>query len=187
MNVKHRTDTRRAFYARLAILNWLFILIAAAGLLTAFFCFWMAPVRISGDSMSPFLLEDQIVLVSRLSKYWKKPVRGDVIAFRNPLSGSLMLKRVVALPGETVDVSDGKTYIGGRPLDESDYASAEGSSENMPAILVPEGELFVLSDNRADIFDSRHESIGCIPYGDIYGVLRLRIYPFGEQAVFPYH
>ena len=185
--VKHRVDSRKGMYRGLSFLNWLAIFLFVCAVLAAVFLLWLIPVRISGNSMDPMLRENEIVLVSRLSKYWKTPQRGDVIAFRNPNSGSLMLKRIVGLPGENIDISCGKVFIDGCPLDESQYISGTEQAESMTEHTVPEGSLFVLSDNRSDMNDSRQDSIGYVAYSDIYAVLRFRIFPLERLAYFTYH
>ena len=104
--------------------------------------------------------------------------------FQDPSTGSMLLKRIVALPGETVDIAQGRVYIDGRPLEESAYAVNFEQGGDMAATVVPEGKVFVLSDNRAESYDSRSPQIGCVTYEKIEGVLRFRILPTSRIAFY---
>lgn len=155
------------------------VVLAAAALCFVFFV-WLTPVTITGDSMAPALKDGEIVLLDRLGKFWKSPSRGDMIAFATA-DGSF-IKRIVGLPGETVEIVEGNVYIDSRPLDESMYAS-NGTGEMAP-VTVPMDSVFVLGDNRVKVYDSRLESVGCIPYTSIHAVMRLRIYPIERFTIF---
>ncbi len=175
-----RTDGKEKLYRRAGATAWLFTLIAVAMLLCLLFLVWLRPVRVSGDSMSPALEDGESVLVDQLAKYWKQPARGDMVFFEDEQGA--FIKRIVALPGETVDIQEGRVYINSRPLDESAYAG--GFTGDMQPLTVPDGCVFVLGDNRALVYDSRLESVGCIPYTEIEGVLRVRVSPFSRFTLF---
>ena len=177
---KRRTDGKAKFYANQRRLGWLVTFgIVALALYFVFFV-WLTPIAVKGDSMSPALNDGEVVLLDQLGKYWKKPVRGDMVVFST--SDGVFIKRVVALPGETVDISGGRVYINSRPLDESGYAV--GVPGEMPLLTVPDDAVFVLGDNRDKVYDSRLEEVGCIPYQQIESVLRLRIAPLSRFTIF---
>ena len=182
MEVKRarRSEGKESIYRGQRRLGWLFSLLLTLLVLFLLFGVWLRPMRISGDSMSPALMDGEIVLVDRLAKYWRRPARGDMVQFET--ADGAFIKRVVALPGETVDIQEGRVFINSRPLDESAYAS--NFIGDMEMITVAEGSVFVLGDNRQKIYDSRMESVGCIPYGGVEGVLRLRISPLGKFTIF---
>jgi signal peptidase I len=114
-------------------------------LTVAFFHNLLVPIQIIGSSMSPTYLNGSLNLVNRLSYSKQAPHRGDVVALR--ADGELLLKRIVALPGESVGIHNGKIEIDGRPL--SDQFSIEKIPWEMaPARLGPD-EFFVIGDNRA--------------------------------------
>ena len=184
MTSGYRCTRNRGLHIRIRIFEWIMTALFIVLLIFLLFWVWMIPVSISGESMEPTLLENQIVLLDRLSKYIKTPERGDVIAFKNPSTGTMLLKRIIALPSETVQVTDGYIYINGCPLSEDTYLNKNGYNGNIEEIVVPEGSVYTLSDNRQDIYDSRYSTIGCIPYDNIYGVLKFRIYPSNSLAYF---
>lgn len=179
-----RSPTRRKLYRRQALLGWLFSLVVVALLLAALFGLWLTPMRVAGNSMAPALEADQVVLVDRAARFWKTPARGDVILFADPLGAGNLLKRIIALPGETVDIKGGLVYIDGCPLDESAYINLSAPAGDMDAVTVPDGSVFVLGDNRAETYDSRTEGVGCIPYENILGVVRVRILPANAMALY---
>ena len=176
----YRTAGRENTYRSVRALSWVYSLMVAAVACCLFFLVWFRPVRIVGGTMAPALEENSIVLIDCLAKYWKAPKRGDIVLFEDE-QGSFA-KRVVALPGETVDIKEGHVYIGGCPLDESAYAVAyEG---DMDVLTVPEGSVFVLGDNRAVVYDSRLETVGFIRFADIKGILRVRIAPISRFTLY---
>ena len=175
-----RSDGMKGTYRRAGALSWMFSIFVALAVLIFLFLIWFTPLRISGDTMSPALEDGEIVLVDRLARYWKLPERGDLVCFTDAYG--TFVKRVVGLPGETVDIKDGRVYIDSRPLDESAYAS--GLTGDMDAVTVPEGSVFLLGDCRALVYDSRLPEVGCIPYAELTGVLRARVYPFLRFTVF---
>ncbi|HIU94464.1 MAG TPA: signal peptidase I [Candidatus Aphodomorpha intestinavium] len=184
MEQTRRSPSRKKLYRRQALLGWLFSLAVAGALLYVLFGLWLTPVRVAGDTMAPALENDQVVLVDRAARFVKAPTRGDVILFADPLGTGDLIKRVVALPGETVDIKAGRVYIDGCPLDESAYLNLDAPAGDMDPVTVPDGCVFVLGDNRAEVYDSRTEGVGCIPYQDIRGVVRVRILPASALALY---
>ncbi|MBM4435868.1 MAG: signal peptidase I [Actinobacteria bacterium] len=123
--------------------------------------------RVDGPSMHPTLADTQFLLVNKLAYIASTPARGDVVVFRSPRSPNEdLVKRVIALPGETIEIRDGFVYVGGLRLDESGYFP-ESSLPALAARTVPADAYFVMGDNRAHSRDSR--SIGPIPRGAIVG------------------
>ncbi len=183
MTTQRRTDLYRAAHVWNSIVNWLMAIAVAGLVLYLVFFVWLIPVRIDGTSMAPMLEEKQIVLIDRANKYLFMPERGEIIAFKDPASGSLQIKRIVALSGETVEIRNERVYINGLPVSEV-YAEHTEAMDPMKEMTVPQGTVFVLSDNREVIYDSRSLDIGCIPYQKIIGVVKLRIYPFRKINLF---
>ena len=113
-----------------------------------------ARVRVDGFSMNPSLQDGEYILVSKLSYKTGEPERGDIVVFRFPLDPKQdLIKRVIGLPGESITVRDGKVTINGTPLEEPYIAAPPIYNGTW---TVPEGQLFVLGDNRNESKDS-HE------------------------------
>jgi len=113
------------------------------------FHFVLIPIRVSGLSMFPTYNDGRVNVINHQAYRWKKPRRGDVVAFRLPEEGNVvLLKRIIGLPGERVFLVDGRAYINGQPLDEP-YAKLgkDGPTSDREIILAPD-EYFVIGDNR---------------------------------------
>lgn len=180
-----RSSARTGVYVIQTLLGWVMSCVAALLLLFILFGLCFTPLRISGGAMSPSLQAGEVVLVDRLAKHITLPRRGDVVLFEDPLGSGLLVRRIVALPGEEVTIMDGRLYLAGCPVEESAFAGFEDTTaEELGPLVVPEGMVYVLGDHRADIYDSRCEEIGCVAYGNILGTVRLRIYPFGRANLY---
>lgn len=132
-----------------------------------------ARVRVDGFSMNPTLQNGEYVLVSRLSYKLDIPQRGDIIVFSFPVDQSQdLIKRVIGLPGEKVSVQQNKVLINGTPLEEPYIAQAPLYSGEW---TVPEGQLFVLGDNRNDSKDSHQW--GLLPMENVIGKALLIYWP----------
>lgn len=177
-----RTQDKRTQYRRGAFLAWLFTALQAAAALTLLFAVLMFPERMNGTSMAPTLQPGEILLVDRVTLFLRAPRRGDIVIFKNPRTGEELIKRVVALPHETVQIAGGSVYIDGRLLFEGAY-SPDAAKDYGPAV-VPEGRVFALGDERNDSLDSRDPSIGCIPFASLDGRVRFRLFPVERLAVF---
>jgi signal peptidase I len=119
------------------------------------------------SSMEPTFQEGECIMVSKMSYRSSGPQRGDVIVFNPPFDSQFpFIKRVIGLPGETVEIKDGKVFIDGIPLEEEEYIM-EPPNEPMPATEIPENEYFVLGDNRNHSNDSRNN--WTVPLDNIIG------------------
>ena len=110
--------------------------------------------RVYGSSMEPNLHTDQRLVVEKVSYRLRKPHRGDVVVLRMPERGpELLIKRIVALPNETIEIRNGRVSIDGTILDEP-YLSQRTNGTYGP-LTVPESQVFVMGDNRGASNDSR--------------------------------
>ena len=133
-------------------------------------------LRVTGSSMTPTLQNDEVLLCNKLAK----PDRGDIIAFY--YNNKILIKRVIGLPGDTIDLAeDGTFYVNGEALDE-DYLSDidRGETDQEYPISIGEGRFFVAGDNRAVSIDSRSTSIGCVAEENVIGKVVLRVLPMKE-------
>ncbi|MGQ9665852.1 MAG: signal peptidase I [Anaerolineae bacterium] len=137
--------------------------------------------RVYGQSMEPNLHTEQRLVVEKLSYRFHGPRRGDIVVLRLPEhSSDLLIKRVISLHGEKVEIHDGTVYIDGRPLDEPYLTQKTPGS--MPAVVVPPLHVFVLGDNRSASNDSR--VFGPVPITNIVGKAWLSYWPLQAVRVF---
>jgi signal peptidase I len=138
--------------------------------------------KVQGTSMSPELKDGERILVNKFLYYFGVIERGDVVVFWYPEDPQLsFIKRVVALPGETVEIRSGKVFVNDMPLDEPYVSAANADLRSFPRLDVRPGHFFVLGDNRKGSNDSR--SWGLVPERYIYGKAFLRIWPPREAGV----
>ncbi len=170
----------------IALSEWLKSIIFAL-CIAALVIVFARPSLIIGQSMEPTFHAKQIVLVEKVSYIVNQPKRGDVIVAQSDLPlnkwfNKAIIKRVIGLPGDTINISDGAVYINGDKYHESyikdNYTPINGEW------TVPEQSLFVMGDNRYHSNDSRFQEVGYIDYSDIKGKVYLRVFPFNEIKTF---
>lgn len=170
------------------VLEWgkeILIAVIIAAIILAF----IKPIIVRQSSMEPTFYNGDYVFISKQAyTLFGEVERGDVIVFHTRLvddndEDKNLIKRVIGLPGETIEIVDGYVYIDGEKLTES-YVMKEGISGDMEAVVVPEGEVFAMGDNRRVSQDSRDPVLGCIDQEEILGKVVVRIYPFSEFEIF---
>lgn len=168
--VKDKQEFGRLIYNTFSSL----IVVAAIAVLLSML---LLPVlRVTGESMTPTLLNDELVVCHRQGK----PERGEIIAFYH--NNKILLKRVIGVAGDLVEVkSDGTVYVNGDKIDEPyiDSPSLGNCDIDLP-YQVPENRYFVMGDHRSVSIDSRTKEIGCVAEEMIVGKVLFVIYPFGD-------
>lgn len=149
--------------------------------------FLFQPFLVIGQSMEPNFHNGDYLIVDQLSYRLREPERGEVIVFKNPQSLSQRyIKRIIALPGETVKIENNKVKIfddkGSQILDESTYLPSSFQTYGNDKWVLEDHEYFVMGDNRPFSSDSRRW--GLLPKDDIIGRVLLRIWPFSAFAQF---
>ena len=139
--------------------------------------------EIDGSSMEPNLHHDERVIVDKVTYLFGQPQRGDVVVFALENQPKDYIKRVIGLPGETIEISNGVVYVDGRPLEEPYALPAPGDTR--PAVQLAADEYFVMGDNRGNSQDSR--SFGPIGRDDIVGRAWIVYWPPAEWSVVPHH
>ena len=140
--------------------------------------FIFEPVQCIGISMYPTLVGGEGMFTEKLTYTVSAPQRDDIIICRYPYHTEKCVKRVIAVPGDRISISDGAIYLNGERLDESAYWSGYIEDSEMPEVTVPERNLFVVGDNRNNSGDSRH--VGFIPYWQVKGKVRAVMTPFSQ-------
>lgn len=141
--------------------------------------------HVSGDSMKNTLHHGDQLIVDKITYRFKDPVRYDIIVFPYQYEeNTFYIKRIIGLPGETVQIVDGEIYINGEVLRET-YGREVIQDPGMAAepIKLGEDEYFVLGDNRNASSDSREPSVGVIHKKDIVGRAWIRIWPLNRAGI----
>ena len=136
-------------------------------------------------SMDPTLNAGDVLLVNRMAYRFSTPKRGDIIVYKtgdDSKKASTHIKRIIGLPGETVQIIDGEVYINGELLADEHYGKEVMLDPGIAAesITLGDDEYFVLGDNRNHSSDSRDPSVGVLHRKDLIGRAWVRIWPFSD-------
>ena len=138
--------------------------------------YMIANAQVPTSSMEDTVMAGDRIIINRLSYKFGEPERGDIVSFIYPDDGeTLYLKRVMGLPGETIEGKNGVIYIDGKPL-EQDFTQ-EVSYEDFGPYTVPEESYFMMGDNRNDSWDSRYWEHKFVKLEDIIGKAEFSYYP----------
>ena len=144
--------------------------------------------KVSGDSMETALQDGDNLIVDKISYRFRDPERFEIIVFPYKYAeNTYYIKRIIGLPGESVQIKDGYVYINGERLEENyglERMESAGIAEDI--ILLGEDEYFVLGDNRNNSSDSRSSSVGILTREDLIGRAWVRIWPLRKLGVIPH-
>lgn len=136
------------------LLDWLESILFAVALFLVLRAFVVETFQIPSESMVPTFYKGDRLFASKFTYLFRDPYRGEIIIFRSPPNPDLIfIKRVIGLPGDTVEIRGGITYINQRPLEEPFLAAA--AIRDFGPFTVPENSYFVMGDNRNNSSDSR--------------------------------
>ncbi|MEA5571040.1 signal peptidase I [Calothrix sp. UHCC 0171] len=166
------------------------ITLVAIALFLAFLIrtFIAEPRYIPSPSMVPTLYEGDRLVVEKISYHFNQPHFGDIVVFTPPLElqrqrkidkDQAFIKRIIATPGETISIQEGRVYRNGQAIQENYIA--EPPNQAFPEIKVPPNEFFVMGDNRNNSYDSRYW--GFVPSENIIGRAVFRFYPVNKIGV----
>ena len=169
-----RENYKRRFGRVLRSTLFTLVVVAAAAVLVA--TIWLPVLQIYGSSMTPTLDEEDIVISIKGSQFQQ----GDLIAFY--VANKILVKRVIALPGQTVDIDEeGNVYVDGKYLDEPYLTEKSFGDANIGLpYQVPDNRYFCMGDHRSTSVDSRHSEIGCISEEQIVGKIVFRVWPLTQ-------
>ena len=170
---RERKRIRRESLYRRALQSTIAVLVVVAAVAVLITTLFLPILQISGDSMSPTLGHDEVVILLKTKDF----DRGDLIGFY--YQGKILLKRVIALPEDEVAIdAEGNVYVNGELLDEP-YVTEKGLGNcdlEFP-FKVPGTSYFVMGDQRSNSVDSRNSALGAISRDDIIGKVFLRVWP----------
>ena len=141
---------------------------------------------VNGVSMQPTLSDGDNLIVDKISYRFRDPKRYDIIVFPYKYEeDTYYIKRIIGMPGETVQIQDGYVYIDGEKLDSDIYGRERIKDPQTAAepVVLGEDEYFVMGDNRNHSMDSRDPSVGVLTRKDLIGRAWVRIYPFDKMGV----
>ena len=166
--------------------GWVLYILIIIGLTYLIITFVGQRTRVSGSSMETTLSDGDNLIVDKLSYRFWEPKRYDIIVFPyQHEENTFYIKRIIGLPGETVQVVDGYTYVDGEILSSDVYGAEVMDSPGIAAtpIQLGEDEYFVLWENRNHSSDSRDASVGVQKRENLIGKAWVRIYPFDSLGV----
>lgn len=173
----NRVKYQRRYHTVLKSTVYTLITVAAVAVLVA--TLWLPVLQIYGSSMTPTLQDGEIVFSVKTDTM----EQGDVIAFY--YNNKILIKRVIATPGEWVNIQqDGTVYVNDKLLEEPYLTEkAFGDADIELPYQVPDGKIFVMGDHRATSADSRHTSVGCVSPDQIVGKIIFRVWPLDQMGI----
>lgn len=176
-----RTDQLIRFGENL--LAWFKTLASAAVYATLIVTFGFQVARVEGQSMAPTLEDQDRLIVNKLAYRLHDPQVGDIVMLYYPVDPSKsFVKRIIAEPGDTVRIVDGRVYRNEVPIDDSYVPEAYRSHDDWGPEVIPEGYYFVMGDHRNNSSDSRHWKF--VPKRYIIGKVQLRWWPLPNARLF---
>ena len=167
------------------ILSFLLYVVVVVGITFLIIHYVGQRTYVSGSSMENTLSDGDNLIVDKITYRFSDPKRYDIIVFPYQYEeNTYFIKRIIGLPGETVQIVDGTIYINGEVLGES-YGREVMKNSGMAAdpIMLGDDEYFVLGDNRNDSTDSRDPSVGKIKRNQIIGRAWVRIWPLSKIGI----
>ena len=172
-----RIQYQRRYRSVLKSTLYTLITVAAVAVLVA--TLWLPVLQIYGSSMTPTLQDGEIVFSVKTTNM----DQGDIIAFY--YNNKILVKRVIAGPGDWVDIAqDGTVSVNGTPMEEPYLEEkAFGDADIELPYQVPDGRIFVMGDHRATSVDSRHTAVGCVAEEQIVGKIAFRVWPMDRLGL----
>ena len=181
---KRESDKPRHAHLRHEVRVWTRDLLIAIGLALVIIIFLYQPVKVEGTSMAPLLSDQERIFINKFVYRFEPIQRGDVVVFWYPLDRTKsFIKRVIALPGESVEIRQGIVYVDGQEIKEPYVPPQYEDLSDYGPVRVPPNMYFVMGDHRISSNDSR--VFGAVPSRFIYGRAVFAYWPvdhFGSLA-----
>jgi len=155
---------------------------------------FVRPTIVNGASMENTLHDGDYLIVARQAYLNHSPERGDIVIIQSSLEyeksdkGKLIIKRIIGLPGDKIEIIDSKLFVNNQQLQEEYIEGDVTPIGKIPpegeSIIIPEGYYYVLGDNRCNSRDSRDDKIGLVSNDDIKGKAIIRLFPFSDIRSF---
>jgi signal peptidase I len=144
--------------------------------------FLYQPVRVEGTSMQPELRDQDRLFINKFAYRFENISRGDVVVFHYPRDPEKSyIKRIIALPGDSLRIDDGRVYVNGQLVDEPYVPRRYRDSRSMPEMIVPQAQYFVMGDHRSISSDSR--DFGPVNRDLVYGKAAFVYWPADDLGV----
>lgn len=155
------------------------IVIIGAIALTLIISMFVKPGEVVGESMCNTLQNKDLLLINRVAYKFHAPEYKDIVVLNTNIENDrILIKRVIGIPGDTVEIKDNKVYVNDKELDEKYIREPMTNNQNMK-VVIPEGKIFVMGDNRNNSLDSRSLMVGMVDYKkDVVGKIMFRLFPF---------
>ena len=164
--------------------DWIISIVVAVVLAFLIRQFIVELYIVDGPSMRPTLQSQERLVVNKFIYSLRTPEKGEILVFKYPRDQSRdFIKRVIATPGDTIEIKDGRVYVNDQ-MQSEDYILEKTRSE-YPKATVPDGTVFVMGDNRNNSEDSRFADVGFVPYSLIKGKAMLVFWPFSQFKTLP--
>lgn len=188
MEKTEQTEKRSPSGAAATLYEWIEAAVVSLVCVALVYCFLFRVVGVDGESMQMTLMDQDRLL---LTSGYEQVTRGDIVVISRELKPDVtaadgggktvmlepLIKRVIAVGGDTLSIEDGQVYLNGEVLSEPYLNQTTPAFELTGTVTVPEGHVFVMGDNRWDSHDSRWNDIGFVEVGDIVGKVFWRIWP----------
>lgn len=187
-NSEIKENEKKEKNLRKSIVENLIYLVVIFGSVFLINTFVMLRTEVFGPSMYPTLENGENLIVDKLTYQFQEPKRFDIVVFRYLYTKNrYYIKRIIGLPGETVQITDSVIYINGEPLEENyGYEAIKNAKRAAEPILLGENEYFVMGDNRNMSSDSRDTDVANVNRSQIIGRTFLRIWPLNRFGIIPH-
>lgn len=167
---------------RKEVLDWLKTIILSV-VIAIVITMFIRPTLVKGESMMPTLQPNNYLIINKVTYMFTHPENGDIVVFATGLhnldgSNKDLIKRVIGVEGDTLEIKEGKVYVNGNLISE-EYILGNYTNGDIK-LTIPEGKIFVMGDNRGNSLDSRNSEVGLVDLSDIKGKVLIRLYPFNE-------
>ena len=172
MNNNKTVDTPKRWKS---LVEWVITLVVAFAVAMLFHNYVYAQTKVHNISMQNTLVENERLVIDKWSYYFKEPKRGNIVIINGPEYNQRIVKRVIGLPGELIEIHDGQVFINGAPLTEPYIKGITLADQSNFSLVVPADKVFVMGDNREHSIDSR--AFGPVAYSSLEGKAVYRLWP----------